>query len=60
MQVGGGDAVVAEADADCVEQLPAASQADTVKLYIVPGKSPVTEALVPETVPSCVAPWKIS
>jgi hypothetical protein len=59
--VGGGDArlvAFAEAGADCAEQLAAASQADTVKLYIVAGKRPVTPALAPETVPSSVAPWK--
>ena len=50
--------VVAEADADCAEQLPAASQADTVKLYIVPGERPVTPAPAPVTVPSSVPPWK--
>ena len=58
VQVGGAAVVVAEADADCAEQLLAASQADTVKLYNVPAESPVTPAVGPGTVPSRLAPWK--
>ena len=50
--------VVAIAGPDWAEQLPAASQAATVKLYIIPGARPVTDAPAPFTDPSSVPPWK--
>ena len=50
------DCVVPEALADCAEQLPAASHAETVKLYVVPGLRPWTAAPVALTLPSNVPP----
>ena len=44
--------VFADMGADCGEQLPAASHADTVKEYDVPGRRPVTCLLGAPTVPS--------
>ena len=44
--------VVAKAGEDCAEQLPAASQAETVKLYVVEADRPVIEEPGLVTVPS--------